>query len=417
MGEGGFKAPPAGARAVSVPLWLDPAPAPRPSLAEDASVDVLVVGLGMTGASAAWHAASRGLSTLALDAGVAAGAASGRNAGYLLAGPEAYYASTVAAYGRERARDVWDLNRANRDDVVRLAERLPIDCAYRRTGSVMAAVSKDEAATLVASHDLLREDGHEVLLLDGRATDARLAGRGFVAGLLTPADGCLHPAAFVRGLADAAERAGARLHERTPVTSLARDGDRWVARTARGTVRARTVVAGLNAYAPELLEFARERVFPVRGQVLATAPVADAPPLPVYADHGYLYVRSFGDRVVAGGMRPLARSTEVGTDDIVNAAVQAAVEAAVARHWPQAAGAEVTHRWSGIMGFSRDGLPWIGAVPGSPGLLAAFGYTGHGWGYGVAAGGWLTDLAEGKEARIPSWCATDRPLVMDRVAV
>lgn len=400
---------------MSLPVWLDPPPTPRPSLRGDASADVLVLGLGMTGASAAWHAAERGLSVIALDAGLAAGGASGRNAGFLLAGPEAYYATSVAMHGRDRARDIWALNRAHRDEVVRLAERLAIACEFSRTGSMVAAVSEDEATTLRDSCRMLREDGHDVQLLAGDETDARLHGTGFVAGLFTPGDGRLHPAAFVRGLADAAERRGARLHEGSAVSSIGRAGDTWVARTAHGTVRARTIVAGLNAYAPALLAFAQERVFPVRGQVLATSPVEDPVGIPVYADHGYLYVRPYGSRVVAGGMRPVARSTEVGPEDVVSPAVHASIEARVARHWPHLAPLTVTHRWSGIMGFSRDAMPWIGEVPGEPGLLAAFGYTGHGWGYGVAAGGWLADMAAGKEAPIPAWCAMDRALVAERI--
>lgn len=83
---------------------------------------------------------------------------------------------------------------------------------------------------------------------------------------------------------------------------------------------------------------------------------------------------------------------------------------ALRARWPLAREARITHRWSGVMGFSPDALPWVGEVPGSPGLWTGFACTGHGWGYWPWAGRTLATLALEDKAEIPWWCRIERPL-------
>lgn len=394
-------------------LWHDEAPAPAPPLAEDARVDLLIVGGGMTGLFAAYEAGSLGLRAMLVEADHLFAGATGRNAGFLLAAPEAHYSDSIRAHGRKLAREIWRFNRDNLHEARRLLERLGASDAMEPTGSAIAAVDREEAKALEEDARLLREDGFPGTLVDGPAAARATGSDGFRGALLVEDDGQVHPVRALSALAREAARLGIQLHEGTRVTRLRRAGDAWEATTASGrTVTAKAVICGLNAYTPELLDLARERVRPVRGQVLATAPLpARAIPRPVYADRGYLYVRSAGTRIVAGGMRHTSFDEEVGTMDAVTERLQRAIEDALATYWPQARGAVITHRWSGVMGFSRDGLPWIGEVPGSPGLWAAFACTGHGWGYWPWAGRALARHAVGEKAHeIPAWARIDRPL-------
>jgi glycine/D-amino acid oxidase-like deaminating enzyme len=132
---------------------------------------------------------------------------------------------------------------------------------------------------------------------------------------------------------------------------------------------------------------------PTRGQVLATAPVAH-PLFPhlVYANEGFEYWRQLPDgRVVLGGLRRLAIEEEVGTADSLHPAIQEGLEAYL-RHLGVPAAVPVTHRWSGIMGFSPDHLPLIGPVPGQDRLYIAGGYSGHGLAFAFLAGRMIADL-------------------------
>jgi glycine/D-amino acid oxidase-like deaminating enzyme len=187
----------------------------------------------------------------------------------------------------------------------------------------------------------------------------------------------MHPVKFVRGLADAAETLGARIHEGTPVTEVR--ADRAVTRT--GTVTAGAVVICTNAYSSHLLPDIR--VMPVRGQMLATAPVAARLfPRPVYAHRGYRYWRQLREgRVLVGGWRNTATEVEVGEDARPTDGIQRYLDAFLREH---AIAAPVTHRWAGIMGFSHDHLPYIGKR--DDGVYVHAGFTGHGNAFAVAGG-------------------------------
>jgi glycine/D-amino acid oxidase-like deaminating enzyme len=208
-----------------------------------------------------------------------------------------------------------------------------------------------------------------------------------------PADGELHPARFVQGAQAAARARGARCFEHSPVLELdAAQPGSVRARTPGGEVHAQLALICTNARAGELLPWYADKVDPVRGQMLATGPAPRIFPQPIYADHGFDYWRQTPDgRIALGGWRNLDPGAEVGLDDVLHDEIQARMTAFLAR-FPELEGVAVTHRWSGTMGFSRDGLPLIGPAPGAAGALAAVGFTGHGFGFGWLAGEALAAL-------------------------
>ena len=121
--------------------------------------------------------------------------------------------------------------------------------------------------------------------------------------------------------------------------------------------------------------------------MLATAPAPPCVPTPVYSHDGFFYVRQRADgRVLVGGARHLHEADEVGYADATTPALQADLEGYLRTHVPALGPVAVERRWSGTMGFSPDGLPALGAVPGVPEALFAVGFTGHGMGYGLRFG-------------------------------
>ena len=376
-----------------LPYWLDPLPAPTAPLAGDAACDVVVVGAGLCGTSAALHLAQAGVDVRLVEARQVAMSATGRNAGFLLQGTCERYDRAVELMGRDRARRIhaWTLD--NHDRIAAAVAEHAIDCAYRRSGSLQLGGSDLEDQELRTSAALLTQDGFEAVLLEGDAVPEvfRRAGRD-VAVRMT-ADGELDPARFVRGVAGAAQKAGATLHEGTPVTAIdaSEPGDVRV-QTANGALSASLVVVATNARAADLLPWFEGRVDPVRGQMLATAPLPRLFDQPVYANHGYDYWRQDEhDRVVLGGWRNLDADAEVGHAEVLNAGIQDKMRAFL-EQFPWGQPLEITHRWSGIMGFSKDGLPLVGPAPGTPGAVVGTGFTGHGFGFAYLAGAALAEL-------------------------
>ena len=355
--------------------------------------DVAIVGGGVTGAATA-----QALRELRPDARLVvveaerlAHGASGRNAGFLLLGTHADYASAVATHGRARARRLWGFTADAFRRAAEIAERHRV--GFHACGSVLAAATNAEAERLRQSHVLLAEDGVASHWVSPDALGA-LGLADYHGALVVSEGGALDPVRWVRALI-----ADSRAHvlEGWPVETVEPDGGRVRLGSGDSCVVAGRVLIAINAWTPALV--AEAPVRPVRAQMLATEPVPPILPRPVYSHEGYYYVRQRPDgRIVMGGARHLFRDQEVGLVDETTAPLQAALETALARHVPAAGGARIERRWSGPMGFSPDGLPRLAAVPGVPGAWWAGGFTGHGMGYaarfGMLAARRLLDLPD-----------------------
>jgi len=173
--------------------WLSP---PLPELARagpQGRPEVVVVGGGVTGCSCALTLAQAGVRVALFESGAVASGASGRNGGFALRGGAASYDEARALLGPERARLLWELS----ERALEAMERLAGD-AFRRVGSLRLAADEAELALLERELDALRSDGFSgsrLARLDA-PLDALYAG-----AVLSPGDGALHPARFVRSLA------------------------------------------------------------------------------------------------------------------------------------------------------------------------------------------------------------------------
>ena len=352
-------------------LWLDGAPVtPRAALDRDTTADVAIVGGGIAGIATAYVLAREGATVVVLERGELAEGASGRNAGFVLGGVAENYVAACRAHGRERATRVFRFTFANRV-LFRSAIRMNgIECAAAWNGSDQVASDDAEWLEIAESARQLASHGVKVRLEPAERK------------AVYDEDGEIHPVRFVRGLANAAERLGARIHTGTSAVSCAAAE----VRTASATVRAGAVVLCTNAYTHHL---ARTRIRAVRGQICATAPLERRLfPRPTYAHRGYRYWRQLpAGNVLVGGWRDTAVDEEVGEDDGTSERIQRQLDGWLAEHGIDV---PVTHRWGGTMGFSHDGLPYIGKA--ADGLYRCGGFTGHGQGYAMAAGELVASL-------------------------
>ena len=354
-------------------LWLDGVERTYEPLDGDARADVAIVGGGLAGIATAYFLAKAGGKPLVLEARGVAEAASGRNAGFLLAGVAENFVTASRRYGPATALRIWRLTQHTQSLVRSLVAEHGIDCELRWNGSDQIPGDDEEWTEIRESARLLVAQGVRVTV-EEQAKIATFAD-----------DGELHPVHWVRGLAAAAVRAGARICESTAVTSV--EGGRAV--TARGTVIAGAVVLCTNAYTTHL---AGSRVRPVRGQMLATAPTRPVFARPTYARRGYQYWRQRADgRVLVGGWRDTAFDAEIGEDETPTAGVQAHLDAFLREHGIDA---PITHRWAGTMGFSHDALPYVGQT--GPRLFVCGGFTGHGMAFGPASAEVVATLVRGR---------------------
>ncbi|HEV2105079.1 MAG TPA: FAD-dependent oxidoreductase [Candidatus Eisenbacteria bacterium] len=362
-----------------------------PPLDADLDADVLIVGGGVTGITLAYTLAEQGSVAAVLDAGPIAGAASGRNAGFLLAAPAEPYAERIALWGRDGARAVLQIGRRTHHRIRELAQTLGIACEYEQNGSLRLTRTSEETEDLRGSLPELRHDGFPMREIAVPEAVPAHAAPLFHAAFEVPEDGQLHPVQFVHGLAEHAVRRGARVHAHSRVAGARWQGGLWEARANGHVARARTLVLATNAYTPQLVPQLAPLIAPRRGQVLVTAPLPEViAPRPAYAHWGYQYWRQTPDRrLLIGGWRDVDFDAETGYETTPTPPIQAAIEKGLR----ELAGREVAieHRWAGTMGFARDGRPLVGWLDASHHLAVCAGFTGHGMGMAAAC---TQDMAE-----------------------
>jgi gamma-glutamylputrescine oxidase len=361
---------------LSEPFWAPPSES-YPGLLPDRA-DVLVIGGGIAGTSLMHHLAKRRFDALLVERQHLAAGASGRNAGFLLAGVADCYAEAVRIFGRETAREVWHITDENHDRMLEAVER--DDVGHRRLGSATLASGDEERARLEESAQLLRDDGFE----------ARWDGER----LLNPRDGEVDPAAIVGALARRAKVGTIR--EGVEVTAIAPAGAEVTVRAGDRECRAGVVILATNAYTPLLLP--EVKIQTTRAQMLASAPISRSVcDLPTYSHFGYRYWRQLpSGEVLIGGWRDTAMAAEITSEDEPTPQIQEHLdrrldeltggnpEAGVpANSWRSLGvrGVKVTHRWAGIMGFTESGLPLVGPVDGIRNVYLCAGFNGHGMGF------------------------------------
>jgi gamma-glutamylputrescine oxidase len=344
--------------AVSTPFWAAPPEKYPGSLPEKA--DVLIVGGGIAGTSLLWHLARRRIDAVLVERHHVAWGASGRNAGFLLAGVASSYAEAVRGYGRERAREVWELTNENHDRMIEAARGH--EFGYRRLGSAILPASDAERALLIESEQLLQEDGFQ----------ARWDGTR----LVSPRDGEVDPAALVASLARQAKPRA--LCEGVHVTALEPRRGGVIATAGEAQCVAGVVIMATNGYSPQLVPSLK--IQPTRAQMLATAPESRRlVDMPVYSNYGYRYWRQLPTgEVLMGGWRDTSMESENTFDDGPTTEIQNHLDRAVRE---LGAKGEVTHRWAGTMGFTESGLPLAGPLEGMPNVYICAGFSGHGMGF------------------------------------
>jgi gamma-glutamylputrescine oxidase len=344
-------------------------------------VDVLVVGAGLVGCTAAYflkQALPSQAEVVITEMRDLALGASGRNAGFMITGLDAYYHHAVERYGNEVVREVYALSQKTHAYWREFAKKG--DVRLEEIGSMLLAESDKEAAELHLAYAAMRADGIEPIFHE---TDP--LGRGYLAAIEQPWDAAVQPVELARSVF---MQSGAKLVDNNELYHIEQIVDGGVVvYTRKYRFRARKVLLATNAYSPYIDPYFVGKVIPIRAQCLATAPL-DAPVINTcgYSDYGFMYYRmTFDQRLLIGGGRKQNKALENDTsDDRISTPVQATLDAYLRDRFPDV-NAPVERRWAGIMGFTPDGLPLIGTLPDKPDVGFAVGFNGHGLALGSGA--------------------------------
>lgn len=382
-------------------------PPPRPAVNHAIRADVCVVGAGFTGLSAALHLAQRGAIVSVLEAETVGYAASGRNGGQIHTGLRKDQAELERWLGPVHAHDLWTSTEEAKQLVRDLVACHEIACDLK-SGLVIAAHNGRAARHLAddTAH-LAKVYGYfSARMMDADETRNQLGTGIYAAARFDSGGGHLHPLRFVRGLATAAEKAGAAIWEHSRAVSLETGGSDVVVRTAGGTVTAGRVVLATDAFggmlAPELAPY----IGHVESFVTATAPLSPAlaasvvPCDAAVADTRHVldyYRKSVDARLLFAGRESYFRQPR----DIA-----ALVRPRMLQVFPGLADIPIDYAWSGTVGITRTRMPHFGRL--NERILFAHGYSGQGVALACLGGKLLAEATLGRSeqfdvfARVPA---------------
>lgn len=348
-----------------------------PALAGEVRTEVAIVGGGFTGLSTALHLTESGIQSVVLESGSVGWGASGRNGGQVNPGLKREPAEILALFGRERGQR---LLRAASDApgyVFDLVERHGIDCEAVRNGTI-------RVARAVADFPLVEDyitgwaaEGVALARLEGAALADKLGTANYPLGVLDHRGGNLNPLAYARGLAAAAQRLGSAVHTDTKALKLYRENDGWVIETAHGRIRAKRVVLATNGYSDDLWPGLKQSVVPFASAIAATETLSPALLARILPGRQVAYESSWRVlyyRIDAQG-RLLMGGPGAQYGALEPRAYRDLIQCALGLY-PELAGVEWTHRWSGCVAVTEDHLPHLHEP--APGIIAALGYSGRG---------------------------------------
>ena len=372
--------------------WLRTASQPVLSRDLPATADIAVIGGGLLGAAISYWLARAGRAVVLLERTMPAYGATGRNGGFVSVGLAESYAHAIERHGHEVAHAIWRLTLEDRTLLRQVLAEEQIACDYREPGMLSLALNMEQLVEFEQTVATIQADGFPALLLDREQVQDMIAtqlGPEIVGGKFIPENGLVHSARLVQGLVGAAQRHGARMCI-TDVTDLTPDGNGICICTAQGTLSASTAVIAVNAWTSDLIPGLARLITPVRGQVLAYAPLP-----PVFSTSmsaaitptGEYWQQTVDGTIILGGCRTVAPGYDVGARvSLPTPEVQAALERILPRLFPALTGLQVEHRWAGLMAFTPDYLPIADRAPTIPHAWVVGGFSGHGMPFGLRLG-------------------------------
>ena len=384
--------------ATSATLAGDGAQTHREMLRGSTQADVVVLGGGIAGCSAALHLAKRGYRVALLEARVVGYGASGRSGGQTIFGVAATQKALEAEVGRDDARRLFDLSIEALDLTQSLIGEHAIDCDYH-ANHVHVAVKPRHLEELNDWARELHENYayHSARLLNRDELQAHVRSERYLGGLIDPRSGHLHPLKFTQGVARAAETAGAKIFENSEVLRY-EDGAQVIVHTSQGSVRCAHLVLCGNAYIGAVAPSLARRILGVGTYIIATERLGEErvrellPSNAAIADINWIldyFRRSADHRLLFGG--------RVSYSAVQPPQLAESMRKRMLRIFPTLTDVEVAYAWGGYLDITMSRAPDFGRL--APNVFYMQGFSGHGMSLTGLAGKLVAEAVAGTAER------------------
>ncbi len=378
--------------------------------------DIVIIGGGFTGLSAAYHLARRypNKKIVILEGAYCGYGASGRNGGHHSpdfgtieertkeSEPEKGY--KVANYGEEMIKT--------------FVYKHGIDCEYTENGALEAALTEEQMSELEKEKKEYERMGIKAELLQGQSFKKEILSPRFIGGLKVPYGGRVNPAKLVLGMKKVVEQMGVEIREQTLVLNV-RSGKIHQVETEQGMISAPELVLGLNAYSHNLGYF-KSGTIPVAAYNIATAPLSEEQLSEIgwYKgsvitdsrdnDFNYLLLSEDNRIIIGGSEYPYYANDGLSSGN--NKQVMKVIEKDLFVTFPQLRGLGIDHKWGGPVSITRDFEPSVGVMGTHKNIFYGVGYNGNGVSFAHTAARIMTDLIAGEKTEFSELSLVNRPL-------
>lgn len=356
------------------------------------TADVVVIGGGYAGITAARELARRGVAVTLLEAHTLGWGASTRNGGIVHAGYKWSARQLIKRYGQETGKALYQETLDSYRLVKELIADEAIDCDFREVGHLELAYAPSHAPELEHARESLASVGVTSTVVPRERIREEIGSDAYFGALAVEGSGLLHPGRYFAGLAAAADRAGADLHEGARARSIRREDGVFVVATERGDIRARDVFVATNGYTDGVVPSLRRRIIPIGSYIIASEQLPEAlahelsPKGRAFFDtKNFLYYWhvTADRRMVFGGRASFMPTTIDRTASIL--------WRGLLEVHPQLADHRIEYAWGGNVGFTFDRMPHVGRT--KDGVTYAMGCCGTGvalmTNLGTKVGAWL----------------------------
>lgn len=363
--------------------WLDTAPkgSPERSMTTvNGRTDVAVIGGGLTGVSAALHLARGGAKVDLFEQNTVGFGASGRNGGMATTGMSIGIRDAVAKMGFDKAASLYRTYGQAVDLIEKLVAEEGIECDFARPGKLILATKPAHVQGFERTAELSNTRlGGDLQLIPKTELRGEIGSDVFHGGMVDSKSASLHVGKYIRGLGDAAERAGVTIHENAPVVKLSKLGSGHELETPRGRIQANQVLLATGAYTRRPFRWHQVRIAPVGSFIIATEPLGASvcddllPTRRVASDSKNLlnYFRITPDnRLLFGGRARFAMSNPQSDEKSGKLLRDAMVHV-----FPQLSDARIDYCWGGVVDMTLDRMVKAGQHDG---VYYSMGYAGHG---------------------------------------
>lgn len=368
----------------TTPYWWESTPPPElsmqggPSLVLPEKADVVVIGAGYTGLSAALQTARAGRHTVVIDAENAGAGCSTRNGGQISTSIKPTFKALAAKYGADRAFKILKEGHTALGWLEDFVSTESIDCDFKVCGKYIGAHNPAQyeklGKKLSASVKGLETDAYLLPLSEQRQ---ELGTDRYFGGVVYPKVASVDPARLHRGLLERVLAAEASVIPYNPALDVTKDGDGFRVTTSKGSIWANEVIVASNGYTGSATPWLKRRIIPIGSYIIATEPLAAGqmdrliPKDRMIGDTRRMvfYYRSSPDRqrILFGG-----RVSHAETNPLVSGPK---LHANLVDIFPELAETRISHSWVGFVGYTFDSLAHLGK---NDGVYYAMGYCGSG---------------------------------------